>query len=344
MAAAFAGDEEAEEETEAEDTAESEETAEPEAEPEAEAETEEDFFTEPESEKEDEERDYISLDENVADPDESSVEYSVLKRDPKYTVIYDSNAKKLFEDYRFADHNNAYGLENIILLPAQCNPLPLDREAEVETRTVLGARTASPVEVLQPFCFSKLFIWGEHIPNNTKAENYTNQALVLVKGEDGHIPNLSSKEELKEEVEIARARYNGAPIGIDLVAGRIEDDLEACVFAKLDYVILNDISLRILPYALRRARNYLNRVNSKLEILVRVESLKDAKELAKILALGANFVLVEKGFDIDMANSMTEDLMDICRSTGHNNVHDLNLNDICTIDMDLAMFTDISHV
>ena len=220
----------------------------------------------------------------------------------------------------------------------------MDRDAQVETRTVIGAGTANPVEVLQPFCFSKLFIWGEHIPNNTKPENYTNQALVLVKGEDGHIPNLSSKEELKEEVEIARVRFNGTPIGIDLVAGRIEDDLEACVFAKLDYVILNDVSLRILPYALRRARNYLNRINSKLEILVRVESLKDAKELAKILALGANFVLVEKGFDIDMANSMTEDLMDICRSTGHNNVHDLNLNDICTIDMDLAMFTDISHV
>ena len=343
MAAALSDDEEADE-AEAEETEEEAIAEEAVAEPEAEAETEEDFFTEPESEKEEDERDYISLDENVANADGSSVEYSVLKRDPKYAVVYDSNAKKLFEDYRYADRNNAYGLENIILLPAQCNPLPLNRDAEVETRTVIGGRTASPVEVLQPFCFSKLFIWGEHIPNNTKPENHTNEALVLVKGEEGHIPNLASKEELKEEVEIARARFNGAPIGIDLVAGRIEDDLEACVFAKLDFVILNDVSLRILPYALRRARNYLNRVNSKLEILVRVDALKDAKELAKILALGANFVLVEKGFDIDMANSMTEDLMDICRSTGHNNVHDLNLNDICTIDMDLAMFTDISHV
>ena len=72
--------------------------------------------------------------------------------------------------------------------------------------------------------------------------------------------------------------------------------------------------------------------------------MKDAKELAKILALGANFVLVEKGFDIDFANSITEELEDICRSTGHNNVHDLNIEDICTVDMDLAMFTDISHV
>ena len=168
--------------------------------------------------------------------------------------------------------------------------------------------------------------------------------MVLVKGEEGHIPNLSSKEELREEVEIAKARFNGTPVGIDLVAGRIEDDLEACVYAKLDFVILNDVSSRILPYAIRRARNYLNRVNSKLEILVCVEALKDAQELAKILALGANFVLVERGFDIDMANSMTEALKEICRSTGHNNVHDLNLNDICTIDTDLAMYTDISHV
>ena len=56
-----------------------------------------------------------------------------------------------------------------------------------------------------------------------------------------------------------------APVGIDLVAGRIEADLEACVYAKLDFVILNDVSSRILPYALRRARNYLNRVNSKVE-------------------------------------------------------------------------------
>lgn len=337
------------------------------------AETEEDFFTEPASESEEapaenyeapveepvetpleeaqdetvedteEQRGYICLDD-TEETDGKPVAYSMLKSDTKYTVLYDTEAQKIFDDYRLVDPNVSNGLENIILLPAQCNPLPLKRNAAVETKTVIGALTSCPVEVLQPFCFSKLFIWGEHIPNNSKPEKYSNQALVLVKGEEGHIPNLSSKEELREEVEIAKARFNGTPVGIDLVAGRIEDDLEACVYAKLDFVILNDVSSRILPYALRRARNYLNRVNSKLEILVCVEALKDAQELAKILALGANFVLVERGFDIEMADSMTEALKEICRSTGHNNVHDLNLNDICTIDTDLAMYTDISHV
>lgn len=290
------------------------------------------------------ERDYICLDEDADVVDGKPVAYSMLKADMKYTVLYDLAAKKIFDDYPLRDANVSNGLENIILLPAQCNPLPLKRSATVETKTMIGALTDCPVEVLQPFCFSKLFLWGEHIPNNPRPETYANQALVLVKGEDGHIPNLSSKEELREEVAIAKERFNHTPVGIDLVAGRIEADLEACVYAKLDFVILNDVSSRILPYALRRARNYLNRVNSKLEILVCVEALKDAQELAKILALGANFVLVERGFDLDMANKMTEALKEICRSTGHNNVHDLSLDDICTIDTDLAMYTDIRHV
>ena len=286
----------------------------------------------------------INSEEIIEEVEETQVAYSMLKSDMKYTVLYDNEAKKIFDDYPVVNENVSNGLENIILLPAQCNPLPLDRRANVETKTVIGALTACPVEVSQPFCFSKLFIWGEHIPNNSRPEEYTNQALVLVKGEEGHIPNLAGKEELREEVAIAKARFHGTPVGLDLVVGRIEADLEACVYAKADFVILNDVSSRILPYALRRARNYLNRVNSKLEILVCVEALKDAQELAKILALGANFVLVESGFDLEMAGEMTEALKEICRSTGHTNVHDLNLEDICTIDTDLAMFTDISHV
>ena len=306
--------------------------------------TEDDIFFEGDESEIEDARDYICLDATEENPDGKPVAYSMLKRDTKYTVLYDTAAEKIFGDYPLESANISNGLENIILLPAQCNPLPLKRNAQVETKTVIGALTSCPVEVLQPFCFSKLFLWGEHIPNNSKPEKYANQALVLVKGEEGHIPNLSSKEELREEVAIAKARFNGTPVGIDLVAGRIEADLEACVYAKVDFVILNDVSSRILPYALRRARNYLNRVNSKLEILVCVEALKDAQELAKILVLGANFVLVERGFDLDMANNMTEALKEICRSTGHNNVHDLNLEDICTIDTDLAMYTDINHV
>ena len=284
-------------------------------------------------------------DEDIAvNPSEEMVVYSMLKGGMKYSVLCDEQAKKVFSSYQTGDEAVSNGLENIILLPAQLNPLPLPANAEVDTTTILGALTGCPVEVLQPFCFSKLFLWGEHIPNNDNAEEYNNQAFVLVKGKNGHIPNVMSKEELKEEVEIARERFHGTPVGIDLIAGRVEQDLEACVYANMDYVILNDVSSRILPYALRRAKNYLNKVNAKLDLIVCVDALKDAQELAKLLALGADFVLVERGFDLEFANKITEDLKEIARSTGHDNVHDINMFDICTVDSDIATYTDIAHI
>lgn len=285
-----------------------------------------------------------SDEDTTVNPSEEMVVYSMLKGGMKYSVLCDEQAKKVFSSYQTGDEAVSNGLENIILLPAQLNPLPLPANAEVDTTTILGALTGCPVEVLQPFCFSKLFLWGEHIPNNDNAEEYNNQAFVLVKGKNGHIPNVMSKEELKEEVEIARERFNGTPVGIDLIAGRVEQDLEACVYANMDYVILNDVSSRILPYALRRAKNYLNKVNAKLDLIVCVDALKDAQELAKLLALGADFVLVERGFDLEFANKITEDLKEIARSTGHDNVHDINMFDICTVDSDIATYTDIAHI
>ena len=65
----------------------------------------------------------------------------MLKSEMKYTVLYDEEAKKIFEDYPVMDENISNGLENIILLPAQCNPLPLRRSEPVETKTVIGALT-----------------------------------------------------------------------------------------------------------------------------------------------------------------------------------------------------------
>lgn len=287
------------------------------------------------------------VDEETADEDECiqvPVAYSMLKGSMKYSVLYDEQAKKIFDNFPVMEERVSNGLENIILMPAQLNPLPLAGNTEVETRTVIGALTACPVEVRQPFCFSKLFLWGEHIPNNDEPEEYNNQAFVLVKGKNGHIPEVSSREDLKEEVAIAKERFHGTPVGVDLVAGRIESDLASCVYAKVDFVILNDLSSRILPYALRRAKNFLNKVNAKIDILVCVDALKDAQELAKIIALGADFVLVERGFDLDMAARITDDLKEIARSTGHDNVHDINMNDICTVDSDIASYTDIAHI
>ncbi len=279
-----------------------------------------------------------------ANTDDSDIAYSMLKADMRYDVRYDDNVNELCKQYS-VDGDVSNGLENIIILPAQLNPMPLPADADVDIRSVLGQFTDCPIEVPQPFGFTKLFLWGEMIPGREYSKaDYEDKALILIKGEDGHIPYTESRKEIKDMVDRARNISEGTPVGIDLIAGRIERDLETAVYAGMDYVIINDVSGVILPYILRRAKNYLNKINSHLEIYVCVNALKDARELAKLIALGADFVFVERGFSLEAVKSIGRELKDIARSTGHDDIYDINMLDICTVDMDIATYTDIAHI
>ncbi len=40
----------------------------------------------------------------------------------------------------------------------------------------------------------------------------------------------------------------------------------------------------------------------------------------------------------------TEELMTFARITGHKNVHDLNINDLCTLNSEISDYTSIVHV
>lgn len=279
-----------------------------------------------------------------ANTEDSDIAYSMLKADMRYDVRYDDNVNELCKQYS-VDGDVSNGLENIIILPAQLNPMPLPADADVDIRSVLGQFTDCPIEVPQPFGFTKLFLWGEMIPGREYSKaDYEDKALILIKGEDGHIPYTESRKEIKDMVDRARNISEGTPVGIDLIAGRIERDLETAVYAGMDYVIINDVSGVILPYILRRAKNYLNKINSHLEIYVCVNALKDARELAKLIALGADFVFVERGFSLEAVKSIGRELKDIARSTGHDDIYDINMLDICTVDMDIATYTDIAHI
>nr|MCR4687586.1 hypothetical protein [Lachnospiraceae bacterium] len=279
-----------------------------------------------------------------ANKEDSDIAYSMLKADMRYDVRYDDNVNELCKQYS-VDGDVSNGLENIIILPAQLNPMPLPADEDVDIRSVLGQFTDCPIEVPQPFGFTKLFLWGEMIPGREYSKaDYEDKALILIKGEDGHIPYTESRKEIKDMVDRARNISEGTPVGIDLIAGRIERDLETAVYAGMDFVIINDVSGVILPYILRRAKNYLNKINSHLEIYVCVNALKDARELAKLIALGADFVFVERGFSLEAVKSIGRELKDIARSTGHDDIYDINMLDICTVDMDIATYTDIAHI
>ena len=261
--------------------------------------------------------------------------------DKKY-LLADEGTKSLFVLSGVGPASN--GLEGIILLPAQLDPMPMSRDENIRSSVVLGQCTERPIRLERPFGSSDMFVWGEYIPGEEDASHYENATLILVRGKNSHIPNVSGKEELRKVVSAVKEETEySIPVGISLVIGRIEQDLAACAYAGVDFVVLNDVSSGMLPYALRRAKNYLSRVNSEIELIVSIKDVNDAKEMAKLIALGADFILIEREYDEITIERLTNDLKEIARNTGHKYVHDLNMTDICTIDSDLAKNTDIAH-
>ena len=277
----------------------------------------------------------------LVDEEEEEKAGTEIAEDKKYHLLTDEQVKSLFEQYGIGPASN--GLEGIILLPAQLDPMPLGRDEEIDTESVIGKFSAQPVFMNQPFACSESFLWGEYIPGEDDEADYSEASLILVKGKNSHIPTVSGKKQLRKEVALAKEKSGGKPIGLSLMIGRIEQDLAVCVNADVDFVVLNDVSSGMLPYALRRAINYLSRVNSGIDVIVSIEDVNNAQEIAKLLALGADYILLKREYSETTTRRLTAELREIARNTGHKDVHGLNMYDICTIDRDLAANTDISH-
>ena len=295
------------------------------------------------SEEEDSEEEISECTEGVlvGGIEEDAKRHTAVVKDAKYNLLTDAQVKSLFEQYGMGPVSN--GLEGIILLPAQLDPLPIFKEESIGTNTVIGISAAKPVELDKPFGNSDMFRWGEYIPESDDLSSCENANLILIKGLNSHIPKVSGKEGLRAEVKIVKQLYDGVPVGVSLMIGRIEQDFAVCAYANVDYVILNDASSGILPYALRQAKRYLNRVNSRIQIVVSIKDVNNAQEIAKLLALGADCVLLEREYSEEETERLTAELAEIARNTGHDHVGELNMYDICTIDNDLASNTDISH-
>ena len=272
--------------------------------------------------------------------EEAAKRHTAVVEDGKYNLLTDEQVKSLFERYVNPVTN---GLDGIILLPAQLSPMPIPKEEEIDASVVIGTEAERPVKLEEPFGNSDMFRWGEYIPGADDLDDADGANMILIKGLNSHIPAVSGREELRTEVKSARDLYNGIPVGISLMIGRIEQDLAACSYANVDFVILNDASSGILPYALRRAKNYLSRVNSKMQILVSIKDVNNAQEIAKLIALGADYILLEREYSEEEAEGLVAELKEIARNTGHSHVRNMNMYDICTIDSDLAANTDIAH-
>ena len=208
--------------------------------------------------------------------------------------------------------------------------------------------------------------------------------------------DVNSKEDLKKMVEWLRAASDGRPIGIKIAAGRIEKDLEYCVYAEPDFItidgrggatgasprLVRDATSVPTIYALHRARKYLDQVGADIQLVI-TGGLRVSSDFAKAIAMGADAIAIasaaliaaacqqyricgsgmcpvgvatqdpelRKRFHEDAAaqrvanflNVSLAELKTFARITGHDKLHDLNVDDLCTINREISEHTDIAH-
>lgn len=209
-------------------------------------------------------------------------------------------------------------------------------------------------------------------------------------------PGIDSKEDLKALVDRLREESEGRPIGIKIAAGRIEKDLEFCVYAGPDFItidgrggatgaspkLIRDSASVPTIYALYRARKYLDEVGADMELAI-TGGLRVSSDFAKALAMGADAVAIasaaliaaacqqyricgtgmcpvgvatqdealRRRLPMDAAaqrvanflNVSLEEIKTFARITGHHNIHDMDVDDLCTISREISEFTNIRH-
>ena len=220
-------------------------------------------------------------------------------------------------------------------------------------------------------------------------------------GEDIHspatIPEVNSKEDLKELIEDLRLKSKGKPIGLKFAAGRVEDDLKHVLYAQPDFITLDgrggstgaspklirDSSSVPTVYALSRARRFLDEHESDITLTI-TGGLRVSSDFAKALAMGADAIAIgtsamiaaacqqykicdtgdcpmgvatqdenlRKRLNINAASRRvenflrvsTDELKTFARVTGHSDVHELEINDLCTLNSEISDYTGIRHV
>lgn len=117
--------------------------------------------------------------------------------------------------------------------------------------------------------------------------------------------DIQSKDDLKALVAHLREVSEGRPVGIKIAAGRIERDLEFCVYAEPDFItidgrggatgaspkIIRDSTSVPTVYALYRARKYLDQTGSDIQLVI-TGGLRVSSDFAKAIAMGADAVAV----------------------------------------------------
>lgn len=324
-------------------------------------------------------------------PEDSEQEVSALEYDRQF-VRHDASCRYMEEIHQMAVTGKSLGgsmgtqmkmpnWDDILLLGAQLNPMPLDDHDPVDTMTVIGKHAKKPMILSSPVYISHMSFGAlskeiktalakgsakaktamcsgeggilpeereaayryifEYVPNqySVTRENLQSADAIEIKigqgtkpGMGGHLPgekvtpeiaairnkpvgqdvqspskfpDIKTKEDLKELVSRLKQESDGRPIGIKIAAGRIERDMEFCVYAEPDFItidgrggatgssplFLREASSVPTIYALYRARKYLDSLHSDISLVI-TGGLRISADFAKAIAMGADAVAI----------------------------------------------------
>ncbi len=434
----------------------------------------------------------LPVEENKPEPDVEAAEEKSTETKPAdgLDLSYPKETRKTDSSYRYMKeiHEMAVsgksaieamgtqmkmpGWDDILILGAQLNPMPLEEHAEVSLQTVIGKRAKKPMVLDMPVYISHMSFGAlsretkialakgsaaagtamcsgeggilpeekeaaykyifEYVPNlySVTDENLKTADAIEIKigqgtkpGMGGHLPGgkvtpeiakirnkplgedvispsrfpgIDTKDDLKKLVSELRERSEGRPIGIKIAAGRIEKDLEYCVYAEPDFItidgrggatgaspaIIRDSTSVPTVYALYRARKYLDSVKAEIDLVI-TGGLRVSSDFAKALAMGADAVAVASAAMVAAAcqqyricgtgmcpvgvatqepalrerlhmdaaagrvanylRCSAEELKTFARITGHEDIHELSVDDLCTISREISEHTNIEH-
>lgn len=213
----------------------------------------------------------------------------------------------------------------------------------------------------------------------------------------GRLSGVDNLEDLKKKVAHIKEITKGKPVGIKFASGRIEEDIAFALKAEPDFITIDcrggatGSSPKFLKdnvgipaiFVIRRARKYLDKVNSKVTLCI-TGGFRGSADIAKAIALGADAVALATTSMIAIGciqakvchtgtcpvgiatqNEQLRELFDektavakfenfymgsnnelkvFARSNGVEDIHKLDLSDIVTDSTVVAEFTDIDHV
>jgi Glutamate synthase domain 2 len=233
------------------------------------------------------------------------------------------------------------GWEKIVILPAQLACRRLDESTKVNLKTVIGRKTRQPIAFNSPIINPrKQFL--EYIPNVT---NLTNEDLLKANAVEVVISQaapkgIGSEWDLLVLVQQLREKTNGKPIGIKIIAGKIEEDLSWVKKSTADFVTIDDDNKVGIPayYALYRARKFIKENEMENVDLILSGGLKTASDFIKAIAIGADAIVVP-----DKDGEVSDELATFVRMFGKDDIHEISSADLATISEEISKFTDIKH-